>query len=107
MADQIVIRAATIPDLPSLLQLYDHLTAGESPSSINDAISIFKNFERYIGSQIFIGLLEGNIVSSCALVVAPNLTRSGAARQDMRLWLWECARRAKTKAGGARPEKAC
>ena len=38
---------------------------------------IFQSFEHYAGSRIFIGLLDKAVVSSCALVVVPNLTRSG------------------------------
>jgi len=77
MSIPLEIKAATAADLPALLALYEHLTAGEPPPKASKAAEILQRFERFDGSQIMIGWHGKNAVASCALVVIPNLTRSG------------------------------
>ncbi len=77
MDNTLSIRHATTADLPALLALYEHLTAGEPPPGLNDAADILHKFERFEGSQILIATIEAKLVASCTLLVIPNLTRTG------------------------------
>jgi len=76
MTDILEIRRLRAQDLPVLLTLYEHLT-GEPPMGIEKAEEVFLGFEGYAGSQILLGWLGGQAVTSCVLVVIPNLTRAG------------------------------
>ncbi|SKA30590.1 Ribosomal protein S18 acetylase RimI [Consotaella salsifontis] len=72
------IRQARQADLPPLLDLYQHLAPGDQRASPELASEIFSRFLTYPGSAIFIGEIASSIVSSCTLVVVPNLTRGGS-----------------------------
>ena len=71
------IRKATKADLAGLLELYVHFGMQDAPCPPALAPAIFDDFERYTGSAIFVGFVDGVMVCSCALVVVPNLTRLG------------------------------
>ncbi len=71
------IRPALNADLPELIALYGHLTAKNAALDLPTARALLKAFKRFDGSEIFIGRLERVMVTSCALVVIPNLTRLG------------------------------
>ncbi len=73
------IRAATRDDLAGLLQLYRHLIPAENVLGSGQATQIWDRFSRYDGSAIYLGVREGILVSTCTLVVVPNLTRGGAS----------------------------
>lgn len=76
MPDDLEIRSATAQDVPELLQLYTHLTS--DPVYSNDkAALIFQDFQSIKGSNILIGWSDGIMVTSCVLVVVPNLSRGG------------------------------
>lgn len=78
MPDPWAIRAASDADLPALLELYQHLIPGEAQPSPKAASDIHARFLSYPGSAIFLGESAGQMVTSCTLVVVPNLTRGGA-----------------------------
>lgn len=71
------IRTATQDDLPALLALYRKLHPSDAALSVEDAAEILDRYRRYVGSEVFLGIEEGALVATCALVVIPNLTRGG------------------------------
>lgn len=77
MSNVLTIREAGKNDLDRLLDLYLHLTPNNVPFSSARAAVIFAKFLQYEGSAIFLGEIGQELVSSCTLVVVPNLTRNG------------------------------
>jgi GNAT superfamily N-acetyltransferase len=71
------IRPVQREDLQVLLDLYSHLDAQDQRCSADEAIAVLERFLRYPGSEILIGLFDTKLVTSCTLVVIPNLTRGG------------------------------
>ena len=71
------VRTASAGDLEALIALYQHLSPGDQKPSIDVAEERFRTLETLTGSAVMIGLYEGAVVSSCTLVVIPNLTRGG------------------------------
>lgn len=72
------IRPATRADLSCLLDLYQHLSAGDERPKDSVACEAFERFLAYPGSAIFLGEIGGVLVASCTLVVIPNLTRGAS-----------------------------
>ena len=77
MADQLQIRSARQDDLSRLHELYRHLLTNDAPCPPDEAIAVFERFLLYPGSAILVGTIGGELVTSCTLVVIPNLTRGG------------------------------
>jgi GNAT superfamily N-acetyltransferase len=77
MDDKLQIRPAQQDDLRELQELYRHLDANDARSSPDEATAVFKRFLLYPGSAILIGTVGDALVTSCTLVVIPNLTRGG------------------------------
>jgi GNAT superfamily N-acetyltransferase len=77
MAGDLSIRAVEQADLPALLELYRDLNPDDPPLALPDATSIWQQISNYSGIAIFAGVLERALVTSCTLVVVPNLTRGG------------------------------
>ena len=77
MDNKFKIRTAISDDLERLLKLYTHLTPNNVPFPSNIAEEIFSRFSRYDGSAILLGEIYDELVSSCTVVVIPNLTRGG------------------------------
>jgi len=78
MDSRFTIREAGSDDIKQLLDLYLHLSAKNSPFHLTRAKEALSEFSRYDGSAILLGEVDGVLVSSCALVVVPNLTWQGA-----------------------------
>jgi GNAT superfamily N-acetyltransferase len=74
---QLNIRPALRSDLAQLLALYPHLNPADAIPPLNVAERRFEDVRKYEGSEIFVGLLDDSIVTSCSLIVIPNLTRGG------------------------------
>lgn len=72
-----IIRPASRGDLPQLLALYLHLDPSDRMPPLEIAESRLEELQRYRGSAIFIGLADGDPVTSCTLMVVPNMTRGG------------------------------
>jgi len=71
------IRMAGSGDLPNILDLYQHLNAGDArPSKVN-AEQTLERLEGMPGSGVLVGIDCDGIRSSCTLIVIPNLTRGG------------------------------
>jgi GNAT superfamily N-acetyltransferase len=77
MNKDLTIRTASRSDLPQLLALYPHLDPADRIPPLDIAARRFDDLQAYRGSAIFIGLADGAVVTSCTLIVIPNLTRDG------------------------------
>jgi len=62
--------------LPMILELYKQLIPEEIPIDIKTANEIWEKIENS-GIKYFIAIENGIIISSCYLVIIPNLTRNG------------------------------
>lgn len=71
----LVIRPVDRADLPRLLDRYAHLNADDVRASPEDAVAALAQLRGYEGSVVLVGMIEDALVSTCALVVIPNLTR--------------------------------
>jgi ribosomal protein S18 acetylase RimI-like enzyme len=71
------IRAATADDLAGLSDLYKHLNPDDEPPEMAVARESFRQLHLYPGSAVLVGTVAGELVSSCTLIVIPNLTRTG------------------------------
>ncbi|MEI6101672.1 MAG: GNAT family N-acetyltransferase [Eubacteriales bacterium] len=69
------IREIEAKDLEELLRLYTQLHGNEMPELNNQVRSIWDKILRDQNHRIFVGEVEGRIVSSCVLVIIHNLTR--------------------------------
>lgn len=77
MTAMLVVRHALRSDLPQLLVLYPHLNPADPTLTLAIAERRFDDLRKFDGSAIFVGIEEDAIVSSCTLIVIPNLTRAG------------------------------
>lgn len=73
----LVVRPADHADLPRLLDLYVHLNPDDARCSPEDAAAILEHLLRYQGSVVLVGVIEDTLVTTCTLIVIPNLTRGG------------------------------
>lgn len=71
----LVIRPVDRADLPRLLDLYVHLDADDVRAAPEDAVAALDRLARYEGSVVLVGVLDDALVTTCTLVVIPNLTR--------------------------------
>jgi GNAT superfamily N-acetyltransferase len=78
MEAELQIRAAQQNDLQRLLDLYQHLNAHDARGTPDEAVVVFERFLLYPGSAILVGQINAELVTSCTLVVIPNLTRGGS-----------------------------
>jgi len=70
-------RSARREDLPGILELYRHLNPDDDPLPPDRAAPIWDEIEAATGIAYFVGVQDGQILSTCNVVVVPNLTRSG------------------------------
>ena len=77
MAGDLLIRTVEQADLPALLELYRDLNPSDPPLALANATSVWRQISNYAGCTIFVGVREKSLVTSCMLVVVPNLTRGG------------------------------
>src|SRR4051812_38287122 len=77
MAGDLSIRSLKQGDLVALLELYRDLNPSDPPLALEDATSAWLRLSNYAGSAIFVGLQDNVLVTSCTLIVVPNLTRGG------------------------------
>ena len=71
------IRAALPSDLEGLLKLYPQLNPSDEPISRDLAASRLGEINQLPGSAVLLGLLGDDLVTSCTLIVIPNLTNGG------------------------------
>jgi GNAT superfamily N-acetyltransferase len=79
MTDQLQIRPAQREDLLDLLDLYCHLDAQDVRCPADVGVAVFERFLLYPGSAILMGFVDGELATSCTVIVIPNLTRGGAS----------------------------
>jgi len=72
------IRFAERQDIPGLLELYRDLDPDDDETAPQDALKTWELLKRYPGSGILVGCAGEAILTTCTLVVIPNLTRGGA-----------------------------
>lgn len=77
MTDQLTIRRARNTELDELIALYLHLDPNDRLPSLQTAEQNFAALANIAGSGVLVGLVGNAIVSSCTLIVVPNLTRGG------------------------------
>ncbi|MBR1246787.1 GNAT family N-acetyltransferase [Bradyrhizobium sp. AUGA SZCCT0169] len=77
MSGDLLIRTVEQADLPALLELYRDLNPSDPPLAPEDATSIWRQLSAYPGSAVLVGVRQHVLVTSCTLVVVPNLTRGG------------------------------
>ena len=68
------IREAQKDDLPRLLELYTQLHGNTMPEFDENLATLWKGILEDKNHHIIIGVIGGEIVSSCVLVIVPNLT---------------------------------
>ena len=71
------IRLSKPTDVEALLALYTELNPGDELLSAADAVERLEHLARYPGSGVLVGIVGDEIVTSCTLIVIPNLTRGG------------------------------
>jgi hypothetical protein len=77
MAGDLLIRTVEQADLPALLELYRDLNPSDPPLALADATLVWRQISNYTGCTIFVGVLDKALITSCTLVIVPNLTRGG------------------------------
>lgn len=79
MQVEIAIKAAEKDDVPALLALYRQLNPADPTIELQAAYEILEKYNQSTANAIFVGYKADKLVTTCALVVVPNLTRGGAS----------------------------
>lgn len=69
-----MIREAEFDDLEGLLSLYTHLHSNAMPEINAEITALWRGILADSNHHIIVGLVSMEIVSSCVLVIVPNLT---------------------------------
>jgi GNAT superfamily N-acetyltransferase len=72
------VRTATETDLPQLLDLYRQLNPDDPAMTPAEARENLQRITQIPGSNVYVGCLDHDLVSTCTLIVIPNLTPGGA-----------------------------
>jgi GNAT superfamily N-acetyltransferase len=75
----LTFRVANQSDLADLLALYKHLTSTDLPATLESQKQTFKEMLSHPGLSVIAGRLGDKLVTSCTLMVIPNLTRGCAS----------------------------
>lgn len=70
------LREAVKEDLPGLLQLYTQLHDNVVPPMDSDINILWNQMMSHKNYHIIVGLIDDLIVSSCTIVIIPNLTHN-------------------------------
>lgn len=71
-----VIREVQYKDLPQLLEIYSYLHDNSIPLLNNEIEKIWDGMMNDPYHHIIVGIESGTIISSCVLIVVPNLTHN-------------------------------
>jgi GNAT superfamily N-acetyltransferase len=77
MASELLIRQAAEADLGQLMGLYRHLSPEDIPPGADVADAIWTSILQANGMIPLVGEVGGQLVTTCMLIVVPNLTRGG------------------------------
>ena len=72
------VRTIRSDERPQLLELYAQLHEEDSPSSEERLRAAWESVISHPGLHIFVAEVEGRVVSTCTLVIVPNLTRGAS-----------------------------
>lgn len=73
---QPTIRRAATGDLPAMLDLYSQLNAEDRLPDAGSAAAVWARMLSSEMMSVLVAELDGRVVATCVLVVAPNLTRN-------------------------------
>lgn len=76
MSCKINIRFADDNDFPQVLDLLDVLGGDSKVSPMEDIKKTWHDILNYNGLYLIVGEVDGQLVSTCTLIIAPNLTRA-------------------------------
>ena len=71
-----LIKEAQHNDLPQLLTLYTHLHNNKMPEISAELTDLWRGIIDDKNHHILVGVADGTIVSSCVVVIIPNLTHN-------------------------------
>ncbi len=77
MTPALSIRPATADDVPALLALYDHLSSDNDRCPPDLAADNIARIAAIAGSAVLVGAVNDALVTSCTVIVIPNLSRGG------------------------------
>ena len=73
----VTIREVTEAELPALLHLYTHLHPSDPALPLDEATEIWVPIVQDPNQHFLGAYWNGSLVSTCTLIVVPNLTRGG------------------------------
>jgi GNAT superfamily N-acetyltransferase len=71
----LIVRAARADDLPAMLALYRQLNPNDPPAGADAAAAAWGALIGNPGTTVFVADVDNIPVSSCTLVIIPNITR--------------------------------
>lgn len=77
MQKDIQTRTASCDDIDALLDLYAFLSPGDERPHPDVAKENLRKISQIAGSAVLLGLLEDMVLTTCTLIVIPNLTKAG------------------------------
>lgn len=77
MTPALSMRPATADDVPALLALYDHLSLDTDRCPPALAADNIARIAAIPGSAVLVGAVGDALVTSCTVIVIPNLSRGG------------------------------
>jgi ribosomal protein S18 acetylase RimI-like enzyme len=78
---RVLVREATIEDLPEILRLYGQLAGDRveaNPAPLSDAEALFAAISEQPGRQLLVGEIGGYVVGTVDLLIVRNFTHGGA-----------------------------
>jgi len=77
MKPDVHTREATTDDVPVLLDLYEHLSSSNERCPPEIARSNISRIGQIEGSAVLLGEIRGEALTTCTLIIVPNLSRGG------------------------------
>lgn len=74
--EEFLIREVEKQDLNAILELYTHLHNNTMPEMKEELMKLWKRILEDKDHHILVGITEGKVVSSCVLIIIPNLTHN-------------------------------
>jgi GNAT superfamily N-acetyltransferase len=77
MKVEVQIREAASEDVETMLGLYEYLSPGDERCPLDLARRNLDRLSLFEGSAVLLGAIDGEVLTTCTLIVAPNFTRGG------------------------------